>query len=74
MYIRLSVPENVIEWEKLNDLQNVFGDRMQDYFTKREWDYIYSYPVDIIVNTEHIQNLMNLGYKVYFVNDTMEIK
>lgn len=74
MYIRLSIPENVIEWDKLDDLQFVFGDRMQDYFTKRRYDYLYSYPVDIEVNEEHILKLMGIGYKLIFINDTMEIQ
>ena len=74
MYIRLSIPENIIEWDKLDDLQFVFGDRMQDYFTKRKYDYLYSYPVDIEVKEEHILKLMGMGYKLIFINDTMEIK
>lgn len=74
MYIRLSIPENIIEWDKLEDLKFVFGNRMQDYFTKRQYDYVYSYPVDIEVNEEHISILMGIGYKVIFINDTMEIK
>lgn len=74
MYIRLSIPENVIEWEKLSDLEYIFGNKMIYYFKKREYNYIYSYPVDIEVNEEHILQLMNKGYRVIFINNTMEIK
>lgn len=74
MLIRLSIPENIIEWDKLEDLKFVFGNRIQNYFTKRQYDYIYSTSADIDVNEEHILTLMGIGYKVIFINDTMEIK
>ena len=74
MYIRLSIPECVIEWEKLNDLEDIFGNRIKNSFKKREYDYIYNYPVDIEVNEQHILQLMNKGYKIIFINNSMEIK
>jgi len=76
MYIRLAISDGIIDGYKKRDICEAFNNNIESSFEQREQydEYYYKYPVDVEINENHILQLTDKGYSIFFRNDTVDIK